>query len=516
MKTLDYSKPIQISRYAFWIGTYDPTDNFQCNSYLLVVNGKGTIIDPGSVLYFDSLLAKLSLLIKLDKISHVIVQHQDPDVCGNMVMLMDAIVSSGNTSCKVYTHSRNYALIRHYGGEFEFGYTDKIPEHRLILQTDAYLEFIHTPYLHAPGAAATYFNKDKILFSSDIFGGMTDKWQLFAEEDYFKQIASFHKEYMPSKEILLFAMTQFERYDIETIAPQHGSIIKKEGVKIAIENFKDFECGLYIDQKFRDELRVAQKKIEEQNEIMNAELSMAAHFQQGLLPDENLINQDPRVDIAVFYKPFSQVSGDFLIIDNIDTKHLGIMLVDVVDHGVTAGLATIQIKTLFDEYKNTSLSAAAILRTINDKAFSIKRNDIFFTALYATYDFEKSSIIIASAAGVPPVHFSARNKASRLVSLVGTPLGTCRGDECLIQETSFTVETGDVLIFQTDGLIDCRNTNGEPFESVKSQRKIMKEIKEGKGSGEILDAIIQKANLHMGEHEGFEDDVTMAVFKRKA
>jgi sigma-B regulation protein RsbU (phosphoserine phosphatase) len=321
---------------------------------------------------------------------------------------------------------------------------------------------------------------------------------------------------MPSKEILLFAMTQFEKHDIETIAPQHGSIIQKEQVKSTLEAFKDFECGLYIDQKFRDELRAAQKMIEEQNKIMNEELSMAAHFQQGLLPDETIINTDPSVDIAFLYEPFSQVSGDFLIIDKIDSQRLAIMVVDVVDHGVTAGLATIQIKTLFDEYKKTSLSAAEVLRTINEKAFSISRNDIFFTALYAIYDFEISSINIASAGGIPPIHFSAHNKASNLISLVGTPLGVCRDDECLIQETRLTVESNDLLIFQTDGLIDCSNMKGEPFESVKSQTKIMEEIKEGRRSVEILDAIIQKVKRHRGENQGFGDDVTMAILKRRS
>ncbi|MFX0211359.1 MAG: SpoIIE family protein phosphatase, partial [Candidatus Hodarchaeota archaeon] len=85
--------------------------------------------------------------------------------------------------------------------------------------------------------------------------------------------------------------------------------------------------------------------------------------------------------------------------------------------------------TLFDEYKRTSLSAAATLQSINEKAFSISKNDIFFTALYAIYDFEKSSINIASAGGIPPIHFSARNKTSTLLTHFGSPLGVFKGDE---------------------------------------------------------------------------------------
>ena len=64
---------------------------------------------------------------------------------------------------------------------------------------------------------------------------------------------------------------------------------------------------------------------------------------------------------------FADIENDFLIIDKIDARHLGIMAVDVVDHGVMSGLATIQIKTLFDEYKSTTLNPDDVLRTINDK-----------------------------------------------------------------------------------------------------------------------------------------------------
>ena len=515
MKHLDYSEPIQISDHVHWVGTYDHADNFQCNSYLLIVDDKGIVIDPGSLLYFESLMGKLSRLIELKKISYVVAQHQDPDVCGNIVQLMAQIRSAGNDSCKVITHSRTYVLMRHYGGDLKFEYSDKLPNRRFMITDDLWLDFIHTPYLHAPGAIATYFDKDKILFSSDLFGGMTDNWQLFAKEDYFSEITSFHKDYMPSKEILLFAITQFEKFDIETVAPQHGSVIIKDRVREVMEAFKDFECGLFIDQKFLDELRAARKKIEEQNKIMNEELSMAAHFQQSLLPQKTSIRLlSPNIDISFFYRPYSQVSGDFLITEMIDSTRLGILVVDVVDHGVTAGLATIQIKTLFDEYKKTAPSAAAFLQTINERAFSISSNDIFFTALYAVFDIEDSTINIASAGAVPPIHFTARNEAATVIPLIGTPLGVCQGDECIIQETQVPVEKDDVFIFQTDGLIDCPNSNDEPFERIKSQTKIVKQIRKNRDSKEILDAIVEEANLHMGEHKAFEDDVTLTVLKK--
>jgi serine phosphatase RsbU (regulator of sigma subunit) len=403
-------------------------------------------------------------------------------------MLADAIVAAGNENFKILTHSRTSALVRHYGANMNFESTNRIPEEKIFLGFEHEMEFIHTPYLHAPGAIATYFKTDKILFSSDIFGGMMDKWNLFAGETYFDDISTFHKEYMPAKELLLFAMTQFERYDINKIAPQHGSVINKEQAETMIEAFKDFECGLFIDKAFREELQAARRKIEEQNQIMSKDLTMAGHFQQTLLPDKKKIAWKNGVDLAYYYKPYSQVSGDFLIIDKIDAHHLGIM-------------------------KRSSLNPADVLRTINDKAFSIAENDIFFTALYAIYELKNSKIELASAGGIPVIYYNAARNEKELISLVGTSLGVTRGDECRIDMRSFSVSQGDVLIVQTDGLMDSTNESNVPFDHVRSQKKFMAEIKKERRAQQILDAIMEKAEIHKGLDKSFDDDVTIAVLK---
>ncbi len=514
MEKPDYNEPVKITENVYWVGTYDPRDNFQCNSYLLLLNGKGTIIDPGSTLYFDSFIRKVTKLVDLKNISRIIAQHQDPDVCGNISMLIDAIRASGNKACKMITHERTSALARHYGSNLKFEYSNEFPDQTLIVEDGSKLEFIHTPYLHAPGAIATYFSGDKILFSGDIFGGETAHWDLYAGENYFEEISRFHREYMPSKELLLFAMTKFERYPIELIAPQHGSVIDKKQAEALIKAFRDFECGLFIDQPFREELRAAQKKIEEQNRIMNAELAMAAQFQQTLLPDEKIIQSDSGLDIAYVFKPHSQVSGDFLIIDEIDQRHLGILVIDVVDHGVTAGLTTIQVKTLFDQYKKSSMSPATVLRRINDSAFNVYDHDIFLTASYMIYDLQNGRVRIASAGGVPVIHYKANRGEVRIVSLISSPIGVLTGDESNIAEKSFSMDEDDFLIVQTDGLIDCTNESNEPFERLSSLKKFTDQIKKEKSSQQVLDSIMKAAHDHKGENRDFEDDVTIVVLKK--
>jgi len=55
---------------------------------------------------------------------------------------------------------------------------------------------------------------------------MEKSWEFYADETYFAKAKQFHQEYMPSKDIFNFALQKIENLDL--IAPQHGSIIKKK------------------------------------------------------------------------------------------------------------------------------------------------------------------------------------------------------------------------------------------------------------------------------------------------
>jgi flavorubredoxin len=201
--------------------------------------------DPGSIPDFPTIMRKVLDVVDPQAISLIVASHQDPDVCGNIAIVEDVI---SNKELKFAVHTNTGRLTDHYGVNSQNYVVDK-NDYRYTLKSGRELEFIHAPFCHAPGAIVTYDKKSKSLFSGDIFGGVSKEWSLFIEGDFLEPMKAFHQLYMPSNQILRNFLTKLDKYDIERILPQHGSIIEGDDVKKAIEFLKELPCGVDLYQE---------------------------------------------------------------------------------------------------------------------------------------------------------------------------------------------------------------------------------------------------------------------------
>ncbi|SMO58264.1 diguanylate cyclase (GGDEF) domain-containing protein [Balnearium lithotrophicum] len=248
---IDLSQPFELAEDVFWVGYYVPNDPFQCHVYLIRNGEESILIDPGSMITFPVVLEKIFKLTTLRNIKYIIMHHQDPDITGCYHTLESLFPK--NQQRFIVTHWRTKVLLKHYMWKTPFYLIDK--QDWKLKAGDRELEFIFTPYAHFPGAFCTFDKKTKVLFSSDIFGAISDKFFLFAvdDEEYYKGVELFHKHYMPSRHILNYALDRITEKNPEVIAPQHGSIIKKDMIDRVVKRLRDLDCGLYLlDEKVSD------------------------------------------------------------------------------------------------------------------------------------------------------------------------------------------------------------------------------------------------------------------------
>lgn len=247
-------------------------------------------------------------------------------------------------------------------------------------------------------------------------------------------------------------------------------------------------------------------------ERVEEELKVARHFQQALLPKQNSISPESGLDLAFYLQPSSQISGDFLIIDTLDEEHVAIMIIDVMGHGVKSGLATIQAKTLFNEYIHSSSSPAAVLRSINAKSFNIMTHNIFMTAILLVWNMKKGTATVANAGGVPLLHYRSQEGVGEIISLDSNPIGITAGDDFLVTERELSFGVGDFLLLQTDGLIEAANVAGVLFDDYLRQKKVIAAIHSDLSSAEVVENLLLQAKTHSGS-ASFADDVTLVVLK---
>lgn len=248
---IDLSQPFELAEDVFWVASYVPNDPFQCHVYLIRNGEESILIDPGSMITFPVVLEKIFKITSLRNIKYIIMHHQDPDITGCYSTLESLFPE--NQQRFIVTHWRTKVLLKHFMWKTPFYLIDK---HDWKLKAgDRELEFVFTPYAHFPGAFCTFDKKTKVLFSSDIFGAISDKFFLFAvdDEEYYKGVELFHKHYMPSRHILNYALDRITEKNPEVIAPQHGSIIKKDMIDRVVKRLRDLDCGLYLlDEKVSD------------------------------------------------------------------------------------------------------------------------------------------------------------------------------------------------------------------------------------------------------------------------
>ncbi|AHF04104.1 diguanylate cyclase [Marichromatium purpuratum 984] len=240
---VDSDRAIEIAPRVWWVGRVLADDPFQCHVYLIEQGNQSVLIDPGSRLTFATTLRKIEQIIPFTSIRYFVCHHQDPDITA-CLPLIDALID--RPDALLVTHWRCSALLHHYGLEhLPFWLVDE-HDWRLALP-DRELRFVFTPYAHFPGAFCTFDAETGTLFSSDLFGGFTKPPRLVAEDiGYFESMRPFHEHYIPSRDILGYALDQIERHPVKLIAPQHGSIIPEALVEPIIERLRQLDCGIYL------------------------------------------------------------------------------------------------------------------------------------------------------------------------------------------------------------------------------------------------------------------------------
>lgn len=255
--------PVEIAPGVFWVGKREAGGSFFSNPYLRVFRGpdeKGRpsefnlLVDPGSSTDIAVVQTKVASVIGgLERLSALFINHQDPDV-GSVAPL---ILSRFATRAAVLCSEDTWRLIVHLNLPRErYRPTEKFSR-GIMLPTGQKLLPVPTPFCHFRGAVALYDPATRVLFSGDLFGGLTDPKAtgLWADESDWAGMRAFHQLYMPSNAALARAISRIRKLDPEPeiIAPQHGRLLRGNVMAQFMDRLERLPVGLDLIEEQEDQ-----------------------------------------------------------------------------------------------------------------------------------------------------------------------------------------------------------------------------------------------------------------------
>lgn len=189
---------------------------------------------------------------------------------------------------------------------------------------------------------------------------------------------------------------------------------------------------------------------------METELDIAADIQNKLLPGDS-----PSIangSLASFTIPAKGVSGDYHDVISLDDRRVAMVVGDVAGKGIPAALVMVMIRSILHLVVSPSRDAAAVLTLVNRGITGSIDLDHYATMGYLIYDQDTREVTYANAAHHPLLVY--RRKAGKLlqVDTEGLPIGIERQSK--YAQKRFAVETGDLLVLYTDGVVEAMNEDG--------------------------------------------------------
>lgn len=183
---------------------------------------------------------------------------------------------------------------------------------------------------------------------------------------------------------------------------------------------------------------------------LEREHRQAVMLQRSLLPRR--FGAVGGVTVAARYVPSrDEVGGDWYDMIQLPRGQVGVVIGDVVGHGLAAATLMGQLRTALHAYALEGHGPGRTLELVDRFALSLDQ-DAMATAAYGVVDAEEGVVRLASAGHPPPVFVSADGAARAVQIPLAPPIGAFGYRSCPEHELNFP--EGATMLLYTDGLIE--------------------------------------------------------------
>ena len=243
------------------------------------------------------------------------------------------------------------------------------------------------------------------------------------------------------------------------------------------------------------------------------DLRLASSIQRYLLP-ENLPQTDS-LEFAVKYLPQQLIGGDFYDFFKLPHGKIGVVIGDVSGKGIPAAILMALCQTKLRYIAMSGKSPAQTLCLLNSEMVHAMRSDMFISIIYLVIDPKSGEAKFARAGHEPPLLARAdSDEAAQPLKSSGMALGMVSEElfDEVMEDASFKMNSGDVLVLYTDGLTEAANPEGGEFTAKKLAQTIS--TLRSRNANDLNDEIIKSVESFMGPGNKYGDDLTLLTVKK--
>jgi anti-sigma regulatory factor (Ser/Thr protein kinase) len=228
-------------------------------------------------------------------------------------------------------------------------------------------------------------------------------------------------------------------------------------------------------------------------------------LQRHLLPDR--LPQFPGLAMAARYRPgerAAQVGGDWYDAIVLPDEGLGLVIGDVVGHGIGAATMMGELRAALRAYAVTeSRSPGRVLAQLNSLVAST-HGAMVATLLYMVIDADGSRVVFASAGHPPPLLMTADGSTRFLEHRFAAPLGATSYPE--FKDWESELDPGSTVLLYTDGLVERRR------EAIDvGLERLSRAMREGPAD---LEQLCSDILARVQDGAGIQDDIALLAVRR--
>jgi phosphoserine phosphatase RsbU/P len=266
--------------------------------------------------------------------------------------------------------------------------------------------------------------------------------------------------------------------------------------------------------KYAEELR-------EKNAQLEEDLETARELQNALLPQ-----QYPRFPSSAspeatalrfhhFFRSCSGVGGDFFHVFQISDSVAGVLICDVMGHGVRAALVAMILRTLVEDSRARAIEPAKFLQELNRGISHILKHtrlEIFVSACYLMADIARGELSYANAGHPAPLCVHRARRSAEPLPLRGSKPDPVLGifDDAEYHSSFCELCTGDILLLFSDGLFEVEGTDGQYYDQLRLLESVSQRA--GLRADELCKELVSEVQQFAATKD-FADDVCLIAME---